>query len=344
MQSVARRTFGALVLGAFVLAASARTAQAADAPAGSMTTITVYGAALEGNLSGDTADRKVYVYLPPEYARQKRKRFPVIYFLHGYGQNSDFYAKTLGWPQSIDRGLAAASLPGMIVVMPDAMTPYGGSMYSNSITTGDWETFVAKDLVSYIDQHYRTLPRREAPGLSGHSMGGYGTLRIAMKYPQVFGALYAMSACCLDPRGVTPSDAQMEKLGSKADVEKLPLIGRTTLAASAAWAPDAQRPPLFMDLPTQEGKTDASVIARYAANAPAAMVSQYAPQMKSFKAIMMDIGLQDGLIRGNVMLHEAMQKVGIAHEYVNYEGDHVNKIPERFEKNVLPWFAGKLTH
>jgi len=344
MRSVALRAFGALVLGALVLAASARTAQAADAPAGSMTTITVHGAALEGNLSGDTADRKVYVYLPPEYAKQKRKRFPVIYFLHGYGQNSDFYAKTLGWPQSIDRGLAAASLPGMIVVMPDAMTPYGGSMYSNSITTGDWEAFVARDLVSYIDAHYRTLPRREARGLSGHSMGGYGTLRIAMKYPQVFGSLYAMSACCLDPRGVTPSDAEMEKLSSKADVDKLPLIGRTTLAASAAWAPDAQRPPFFMDLPTQDGKQDASVIARYAANSPAAMVSQYAPQMKSFKAIMMDIGLQDGLIRGNVMLHEAMQRVGIAHEYLNYEGDHVNKIPERFEKNVLPWFAKQLAH
>jgi enterochelin esterase-like enzyme len=345
MQRNLLRALGALMLGMFAAVGLAGAARAADAPpAGSMATITVHGAALAGNLSGDTADRKVYVYLPPQYAKQKRKRFPVIYFLHGFGQDSDFYAKTLGWPQSIDRGLAAASLPGMIVVMPDAMTPYGGSMYSNSITTGDWEAFVAKDLVSYIDQHYRTLARRDARGLSGHSMGGYGTLRIAMKYPEVFGSLYAMSACCLDPRGATPNDGDLEKLTSMADVEKIQRIGRTTLAASAAWAPNAQRPPFFMDLPVQAGQTQADVIARYAANAPAAMVSQYAPQMKSFKAIMMDIGLQDGLIRGNVMLHETMQKVGIAHEYVNYEGDHVNKIPERFEKNVLPWFAGKLTH
>jgi enterochelin esterase-like enzyme len=97
-----------------------------------------------------------------------------------------------------------------------------------------------------------------------------------------------------------------------------------------------------MDLPSRDGKTDASVIARYAANAPVAMVSQYVPQMKSFKAIMMDIGLQDRLIAGNAALHEQMQHLGVAHEYVTYEGDHTNKIPERFEKNVLPWFAGKL--
>ena len=56
-------------------------------------------------------------------------------------------------------------------------------MYSNSVTTGDWETFVAKDLVGYIDSHYRTLARRESRGLAGHSMGGYGTMRIGMKYP-----------------------------------------------------------------------------------------------------------------------------------------------------------------
>jgi enterochelin esterase-like enzyme len=342
MKSGTSRALGALILGILTFSAFSGAALAADLPAGKMETITVHGAALAGNLSGDTADRKVYVYLPPDYATHKRERFPVIYFLHGFAQDADFYARTLGWPQTIDRGLATASLPGMIVVMPDAMTPYGGSMYSNSITTGDWEAFVAKDLVTYIDQHYRTLPVRAARGLSGHSMGGYGTLRIAMKYPQVFGSLYAMSACCLDPRGASPRDGDMEKVANMADVAAITPVGRTTLAASAAWSPNAQRPPFFFDLPVREGKTQPDVIARYAANAPVAMVSQYAPQMKSFKAIMMDVGLQDPLLKGNVMMHEALLRVGVAHEYVNYEGDHVNRIPERFEKNVLPWFAKQL--
>jgi S-formylglutathione hydrolase FrmB len=215
-------------------------------------------------------------------------------------------------------------------------------MYSNSITTGDWESFVAKDLVAYIDRRYRTMARREARGLSGHSMGGYGTLRIAMKYPQQFIALYAMSACCLDPRGANPTDANLEKLSKAEDVAAIPTIGRTTLAASAAWAPNAQRPPFFMDLPTKDGAPQPDVIARYTANSPVAMVSQYAPQMKSFKAIMMDIGTADRLITGNIALHETMQRLGIAHDYVTYDGDHTNRIPDRFEKQVLPFFAKQL--
>ena len=340
MKRLIHRLLGSLLVG--ILTLPAAPTLAADAAAGSMETITVHGPSLAGNLSGDTADRKVKVYLPPGYAKERGKRYPVIYFLHGYGQDSEFYQKTLGWPQSIDRGLADAKLPGMIVVMPDAMTPYGGSMYSNSITTGDWESFVAKDLVAYIDSHYRTIARREARGLSGHSMGGYGTIRIGMKYPQQFIALYAMSACCLDPRGANPTDAALEKLTQAEEVAAMPRIGRTTLAASAAWAPNAQRPPFFMDLPTKDGAAQADVIARYAANAPVAMVSQYASQMKDFKSIMMDIGTADRLIAGNIALHETMDRLGIAHEYVTYDGDHTNRIPERFEKRVLPYFARQL--
>src|SRR6185436_8252248 len=64
-------------------------------------------------------------------------------------------------------------------------------------TTGDWETYVARDLVAYVDGHYRTIPERPSRGLAGASMGGYGAVRIAMKRPDVFSSLYILSACCL---------------------------------------------------------------------------------------------------------------------------------------------------
>ncbi len=83
---------------------------------------------------------------------------------------------------------------------PDAFTIYNGSMYSSSPTTGDWETFIAQDLVAWVDGHYRTIPDRMSRGLAGHSMGGYGTMRIGMKHPEVFSSLYAMSSCCLTAR------------------------------------------------------------------------------------------------------------------------------------------------
>jgi enterochelin esterase-like enzyme len=229
-----------LALGLCVFAAVG--AAAAESAAGRVETITVHGKSLDGNLSGDTADRIVKVYLPPSYAKDKRRRYPVVYFLHGILARADNYVATLKWPESIDRAVADGKLQEMIFVLPDAMNPYAGSMYSNSIVTGDWEGFIAKDLVNYIDAHYRTVAKREARGLSGHSMGGYGTLRIGMKHPEVFVALYAMSSCCLDPRGVAPSDAELEKLTSREDVAKMPPFGRLTLATTAAWTPNALKP------------------------------------------------------------------------------------------------------
>jgi enterochelin esterase-like enzyme len=215
-------------------------------------------------------------------------------------------------------------------------------MYSNSITTGDWEAFVARDLVEYIDKHYRTIARRESRGLAGHSMGGYGTLRIGMKYADTFVALYSMSACCLDPRGTGAADAALEKLTTPEEVAKMSLFSRTTLAASAAWAANATRPPFFIDLPTKDGQPQADVLARYTANAPSVMVSQYAAQLKSYRAIMMDIGLQDGLIKGNAETDAALTRLGVPHTYVTYEGDHMNKVAERFEQRVVPFFAAQL--
>ena len=318
------------------------TALAAAPPAGQIERVVVAGKSLAGNLSGDPAQREVLVYTPPGYAADTKQRYPVVYFLHGYGVTAQFYANTMNWPTAIDRAINEAHLQKMIVVMPDAYTPFGGSMYSNSVTTGNWEAYVARDLVGYIDSHFRTIAKREARGLSGPSMGGYGTLRIGMKYPDTFVALYAMSACCLDPRGASPADAALEKIKSPAEVAALPGFGRTTLAASAAWAPNAKRPPFFLDLPTVNGAVQKDVIAKYAANAPTEMVAKHASQLKRYSAIVMDVGTKDGLIGGNVAMEKELTRLGIKHKYETYDGDHVNRVTQRFEAQVLPFFSEQL--
>jgi len=99
--------------------------------------------------------------------------------------------------EAADKDIAAGTMREMILVNPDAFTKYSGSMYSSSPTTGDWQSYIADDLVSYVDKHYRTIANRMSRGLGGHSMGGYGTIRIGMKRPDVFSSLYIMSACCL---------------------------------------------------------------------------------------------------------------------------------------------------
>lgn len=162
----------------------------ASVPRGTLERLTVHGRALEGNLEGDSPDRPVVVYLPPSYAKEPSRRYPVLYFLHGYTATAESYVTTLAAPDSMDRAIAAGARE-MIVVIPDAYTKYGGSMYASSPTVGDWETFIAQELPAFIDKRYRTIASRDGRGLAGHSMGGYGTMRVGMKRPGAFAALTA---------------------------------------------------------------------------------------------------------------------------------------------------------
>src|SRR5438132_6352304 len=166
-------------------------------PKGTVEHIKVHGKSLEGNLEGDSADRDVFIYLPPGYAPNGNRRYPVVYLLHGYGLTGERWMTFANLAETADKDIVAGTMKPMILVNPDAFTKWNGSMYSASATTGDWEAFIAEDLVSYVDSHYRTIPDRVSRGLGGHSMGGYGTIRIGMKRPDVFSSLYIMSGCCL---------------------------------------------------------------------------------------------------------------------------------------------------
>ncbi|MGC2888209.1 MAG: alpha/beta hydrolase-fold protein, partial [Candidatus Acidiferrum sp.] len=117
--------------------------------------IKVHGAALEGNLEGDAVERDVFVFLPPSYAEEKSTRYPVVYALHGYSIGAEQWTHEIHVPQTIE-GAFAQGAKEMILVLPDSKTVHNGSMYSSSVTTGDFEQFIAHDLVAYIDAHYRT--------------------------------------------------------------------------------------------------------------------------------------------------------------------------------------------
>jgi enterochelin esterase-like enzyme len=305
----------------------------------------VHGAALEGNLEGNATDRDVLVFLPPSYATSKSRRYPVVYALHGYSIGAEQWSKEIHVPQTIE-GAFAQGAGEMIVVLPDSKTVHNGSMYSSSVTTGDFERFVAQDLVAFVDAHYRTLADRASRGLVGHSMGGYGATRIGMKHADVFGSLYVMSPCCLAPRGTGPANAEVEKaleaVKTPADSAGLPFFARARLASAAAWSPNPRNPPLFLDLPTKEGVPQPDVLAKWAANAPLAFVDQYVGDLRRYRAIAIDVGDQDGLRADTARLHEALDTYGIAHGFEIYAGTHTSKVADRFQNHVLPFFARTL--
>ncbi|HUB81408.1 MAG TPA: alpha/beta fold hydrolase [Bryobacteraceae bacterium] len=307
--------------------------------------IKIHGAALENNLEGDAVERDVLVFLPPGYATAKNRRYPTVYALHGYSIGAEQWSKEIHVPQTIE-GAFAQGAQDMIVVLPDSKTVHNGSMYSSSATTGDFEKFIAHDVVAYIDAHYRTIARRTSRGLVGHSMGGYGASRIGMKHPDVFGSLYIMSPCCLSARGAGPANPEAEKaleaVKTEADSAKLSFGLRAQLASAAAWSPDPKNPPLYLDLPTKDGVVQQDVLAKWAANAPLAFVDQYIGNLRQYRAIAMDVGDQDGLRFDAGKLHQVLDNYGIANSFEIYPGTHTSAVADRFQNHVLPFFSKNL--
>ncbi len=305
--------------------------------------IKVHGMALEGNLEGDAVDRDVFVFLPPSYAKEKTRHYPVVYALHGYSIGAEQWTHEIHVPETIEGAFAQGSKE-MIVVLPDSKTLHNGSMYSSSVTTGDFEQFIARDVVAYIDAHYRTLADRRSRGLVGHSMGGYGATRIGMKHADVFGSLYIMSPCCLSARPAGNPDVAkaLEAVKSPEDSAKLPFFPRAQLATAAAWSPNPKNPPLYLDLPTKNGEPQSDVLAKWAANAPLAFIDQYIGNLRQYRAIAIDVGDQDGLNVDTAKLHHVLDQYGIVHGFEVYSGTHTSKVADRFQNHVLPFFSQHL--
>jgi len=323
--------------------------QNAGAPKhGAVERIKIHAKSLEGNLEGDSPDRDVLVYLPESY-RAGNRRYPVVYMLHGFTDNPDnwwgFKPHFINLPAVLDKAFSDGSTREVLVVMPDAFTAYQGSMYSNSVTTGDWEDFVARELVAYIDAHYRTIPLAASRGLAGHSMGGYGAIKIGMRHPEVYSSVYVLSPCCMSAPNPTAGrgGGRAESIRTMEDVAKADFGTKATLAEAAAWSPDPKNPPLYFDLPTKDGQYQADVAARWAANAPLAMVYQYISNLRRLHALAVDVGLQDGLSRDVKVLDTILTDFNVPHIYETYSGDHTNHIADRVETKAMPFFSRNLS-
>jgi len=391
--SVAIGLVGALCLAGVILG-QGQTAGTPAANQGTVERIKVHGKSLEGNLENDSPDRDVFVYLPPSYSNDTERRYPVVYMLHGYGISAQTWMNFAKIADGANKAIAAGTMKEMILVNPDANTLYNGSMYSSSVTTGDWETYIAEDLVGYVDSHYRTLATRESRGLGGHSMGGYGTIRIGMKRPDVFSSLYLMSACCLlnqpslpransgtnrgataaapvanqnspaqDGNADTPlaADATAGQAATTAGTGtrggggtgrggnrggaggRGNAFANTPYAEAAAWSANPNNPPKFYDEPVKDGQLDPLIVAKWLANSPLVMIDQYGTNLKKYKAIAHDVGTSDNLMASNTQLDDRMTAIGIAHTYELYEGDHMNRLAQRIEQNVLPFFSYNLS-
>ncbi len=312
---------------------------------GSVVMRTINSAYLQ-NTGGENPQRRVSVYLPPGYD-QSKQRYPVIYYLHGFMGNDSIYP---AMKAILDMAIAKKKIRPYILVIADNNTLFSGSFYSNSSLIGDWTDFEAKELVAYMDKNFRTIATRDARGIGGHSMGGYGVLKIAMMYPDVFSCAYAMSPGLLafvkEFGPGSDSYKQLAAIKTKDELDKT-YYPKVIAACARAWSPNPNKPPFFIDLPfNYVGDSlvvDTTVYEKWRANMPLYMIDKYAPNLKKLKAIKLDWGRNDAprfpLQCG--MFSQELENHGIEHYAEEYIGTHTNKIwttDGRVLDEMLPFF------
>ncbi len=307
--------------------------------------------ALKGNLLGDPATRPMWVWLPPSYDTSPEKRYPTIYMLHGFtGDHNQFkYGPMLnlniGEMASIL--IADGRIDEVIIVMPDASNVFGGSFYSSNKVIGDYRTYIAHDLVNYIDRKYRTIPERDSRSIAGNSMGANGALSLAMEYPKIFGAVAAMSPSAdlaVPPTTLdgfmkaNPETLDKPTLAHNTDELRALLSGNVSVnvfyARGAALSPNPDNPPFYVDLPLRyPEKTVVQDVWNKWLDQD--MVSQIERAGKNLKNTNIFIDIGTGPVTFMPEGHDikyllaALKKKGLAYTFVESPGDHLSHLRER---------------
>ena len=328
---------------------------------GKLLTIKVHGASLEGNLLGESPDRDVSVYLPPSYDSEPGQRYPTLYLLHGIGDTDKTWTQGgENWgaiQHSMDRLIGKGLIGEMIVVMPNEMTQYAGSFYTNSSVTGRWEDFTVRELVAYIDSNYRTLARVASRGVAGHSMGGYGAIKLGMKHPEVYSVVYGLNPAVLgwanELSQESPAFAVVANdFGSLEElIQAGGVVAAGLVCVGQAFSPNPDSPPFYADMPFAPvgrpgnlGRVEPA-FGRWEANMPTLMVDNYVENLKILRGIKFDSGYEDEFTHIPATCRQLSQKLTeheIDHIFEEYNGDHRNRLwgpLGRIETELLPFFS-----
>lgn len=326
----------------------------------SMNRIEIDAPSLANNLIGEPAERIIYVYLPPSYGSSE-KRYPVVYYLPGYGDSS-----VIGFrlPEDMDALIESGEVNEMIVVVASGDSRTGGSFYVNSPVTGNWEDHIVQDVVGYVDANFRTLPQAESRGITGHSMGGFGALNIAMHHPDVFSAVYSMSPGLFDENGLAESFMFAQEriiqnfVNYENDLASLSLEEAQkrmfaspqefSLAYGYAFAPNPERHPPYFDYPYTEVNgeltRDEEVWKQWESGfgGIAEEAIQYKDNLLQLNGIVVDYGIHDEnpwIPKGSEYYGEQLTAAGIPVTVESYDGNHSNRIGERIREHMLPFFS-----
>jgi len=277
---------------------------------GRLETLTIHAATLEGNSSGEPTEQQLAVYLPPSYDEEPGRRFPVLYLLHGIGDTYTVWTEDEGIVAILDDLFAGRPQDELIVVLPNGHTHLLGSFYANSPITGRWEDFITTDLVRFIDQRFRTLADAGHRGLGGHSMGGFGALRLSMRHPDVYPVALLALAQVVTPNAASPVGADLPLRQERGEL-----------------------------LPVD------ALYARWQEFFPLAEASRSRSELARLRAIAIDYGIDDQFAHipsGAARYSQELARLRIPHTLDVYQGDHRKLIQQRLREVVLPFFIRRL--
>ncbi|MEM9553061.1 MAG: alpha/beta hydrolase-fold protein [Acidobacteriota bacterium] len=313
---------------------------------------------LTGNRLGSPDVQRAAIYLPPSYHLALSRRYPVLYLLHGIFDTPEVWDRFFRISESLDRAIAAGAVGELIVVMPAGGNDLGGGFYRNSTVAGGWGDFVRRDLVTFVDANYRTLPRREARAIAGHSMGGFGAVWHAMTSADVFSVAYAMSPGLLgidddishgNPEGWQGLLEMRGEEGLAAALERRDFWPVAAWAVCTSFLPDPDDEIYLCEPPyrTERGELvpETRVIDRFRDALPLYTAVRYLPALRSLHGLALDYGLSDQFSHipdTTQAFSEVLAELGVAHELSVYDGDHRQQIGERLETVVLPWITKHL--
>jgi len=343
----------------------------------SVTSLQIESKNLANNLLGDPSTRNVNVYVPEGYNENPQRHYPVIYLLHGQpaSETSLFYKEpfdvlmevanlppTIDFPEEgfvpwLNELMDTGGMEKSLIVMADASNLFGLSYYTNSPTHGDFETFITKELVRFVDQHFRTIPNHKGRALIGQCMGGYGALHLGMKYPSVFSNVAGLTPLEYNLEGIY-FIAQMMLYEDQlfADLFFAPpgptvpynaylpfkFMNSAMYGASAAWLPNPDNPPYYLDLPFSYAQDGTPIlneerVQKMMEQQLINLVPKYEHGLQKLNSIYFDVGLYDelGLTQTSINLHNLMEELDIDHEFETYEGGHVSHIYGRIGRALI---------
>lgn len=305
---------------------------------------------LRKNPLRDPFKREVIVYLPPSY-RRSNKKYPVVYLIAGFTgfgrMNLNVSAYSENIQQRLDRLIKNGIIKEMIVVMPDCLTKYGGSQYVNSTATGNYEDYLIKEIVPYVDQNFRTIQRATSRCIIGKSSGGYGAMWLAMRNPDVFGLMVTHSGdsafeYCY-AKDFPDFIVQIQKYGKghsairnfiKTQLNFNQPKGKeffnilNIIGISACYSPNPKRKEYNFDLPFElyTGEIIPEIWNKWMKFDPVRIAEKYKENLKKLKLIFVDCGTKDefALQAGARMYCDKLKKIGVKYIHQEFDDGHMN--------------------